>query len=243
MRYFIKFSYDGSVFNGYQRQKDLKTVQSTIENSLSELEGKKVEIHASGRTDKGVHALNQCAHFDLDKDLKEYNLKKYLNNSFDGEIYVKKVEKKNDKFHARYNVISKSYSYYINQGEFDPIKRNYVYQLCQKLDVQKIVDATNFLVGKHDFRAFVTDSSEDDNTIREIYLISVEESNDILKITFKGNGFLRKMIRNVVAILIEIGLNKKDVSYMKDVLDSKKREGNMKSVPGCGLYLEEVSYD
>ena len=129
MRYFIKFSYDGSCFNGFQRQNKLKTVQGVMEEALTSLnDGKKVNICASGRTDKGVHAKGQTAHFDLDVSVKLYSLKKYLNKCFDGEIYVKDIFLVNDDFHARYDVLSKTYCYYINMGEYDPCMRNYILQ-------------------------------------------------------------------------------------------------------------------
>ena len=242
MRYFIKFSYDGSCFNGFQRQPGVKTVQGTVEDALVSLNGNDVNLCASGRTDKGVHALCQCAHFDLDRDIKEYNLKKYLNSSFDGEIYVSSLEKVSDDFHARYDVKSKIYSYYINMGDFSPVRRNYVYQLCDRLDVSLIKEASLCLLGEHDFRSFCTDEKNKDNCVRTIYSIDVFVLDDILKITFCGNGFLRKMIRNIVAILINIGFVKKDVSFLEDVLDNKSRTGNLKCVSGCGLYLEKVIY-
>ena len=157
MRYFIKFSYDGSCFYGFQRQIGLKTVQGVIEEALMSLNGNVVNLCASGRTDKGVHAIEQCAHFDLDIDVKEYNLKKYLNNCFEGEIHVFSLEKVSDRFHARYDVKSKIYSYYINMGEFSSVSRNYVYQLCEELDVSLMKSASLCLLGKHDFRSFCTD--------------------------------------------------------------------------------------
>ena len=243
MRYLINFSYDGSKFYGFQRQNDLKTVQGIIENSLTKLNEKEVIIHASGRTDKGVHAINQYAHFDLNKKVKLYNLKKYLNSNFNGEIYIKSIKEASNSFHARYNVKNKTYSYYINMGEFNPIKKDYIYQLCKKLDVNKMKNASKRIIGKHDFRSFATDSNDKDNTIREIYDIKFEEKNNILKITFTGNGFLRKMVRNIVSILIDIGLDKKQKTYLSDVLNMKKRIGNLGAVPGEGLYLEEVSYN
>ena len=242
MRYFIKFSYDGSCFYGFQRQIGLKTVQGVIEEALMSLNGNVVNLCASGRTDKGVHAIEQCAHFDLYRDIKEYNLRKYLNSSFNGEIYVSSVEKVSDDFHARYDVKKKVYSYYMNMGEFSPIRRNYVYQLCVNLDVDKIKEASMYLLGEHDFRSFCTDEKNKDNCVRTIYSIDVFVLDDVLKITFCGNGFLRKMIRNIVAILIDIGLGKKDVSFLEEVLDNKSRTGNLKCVSGCGLYLEKVIY-
>ncbi len=242
MRYFVSFSYDGSCFSGFQRQKNLKTVQGVFEDALSSLEGKHVDIVASGRTDKGTHATGQCAHFDIDTLVKEYNLKKYFNNSFDGEIYVSSVEKVSNDFHARYDVKSKVYSYYINMGEYNPIMRNYVYQYCNKLDVSLMKQASLCLFGEHNFRSFCTDSKDKENCIRNIYSIDFEKNEDILKITFVGNGFLRKMIRNIVIILIAIGSGEKDSSYMKSVLDKCRRDGNLKCAFAGGLYLEKVNY-
>lgn len=243
MRYFVSFSYDGSSFSGFQRQKNLKTVQGTFENYLSLLEGKQVDLVASGRTDKGVHAKGQCAHFDLDKKVTLYGLKKYLNRSFKGEIYVSNIDVVDNSFHARYDVKNKVYSYYINMGDFNPIMRNYVYQYGKKLNVDLMKKASLYLIGEHDFRSFCTDSKDKESCVRSIYSISFEEKDDILKITFKGNGFLRKMIRNIMAILIEIGSQKKDVIYMEKVLCERNRNGNLKCIPGCGLYLEEVNYE
>lgn len=242
MKYFIKFSYDGSCFNGFQKQDGLKTVQGVLEDALYDLTGYDVSICSSGRTDKGVHACCQCAHFELDKEYKLYNLKKFLNSKCNGEIYIKDVSIVNDDFHARYDVYGKRYSYYINMGEYNPMDRNYVYQYCNNLDIDLMKKASLYLIGEHDFRSFCTDEKLKDNCVRNIYDISFDIDKDILKITFYGNGFLRKMIRNIVVILIEIGSGKKDISYMKEVLDNKRRDGNLKSVSGCGLYLEEVIY-
>lgn len=242
MRYFVSFSYDGSCFSGFQRQKNLKTVQGEFEKCLFSLEGKPVDLVASGRTDKGVHAKGQCAHFDLETSVTLYGLKKYLNRSFNGEIYVSSVTIVSDDFHARYDVKDKIYSYYINMGEFNPMMRNYVYQYCNKLDVDLMKMASMCLIGEHDFRSFCTDSKDKENCIRNIYSIDFKIDEDILKITFVGNGFLRKMIRNIVAILIEIGSCNKDVSYMEEVLLKKSRNGNLKCAFAGGLYLEKVNY-
>ncbi len=242
MRYFVSFSYDGSCFSGFQRQGKLKTVQGEFEKALSSLEGKPVSLVGSGRTDKGTHATGQCAHFDINTDVKEYNLKKYLNRSFNDVIYVSTLEKVDDTFHARYDVKSKVYSYYINMGQFNPIMRNYVYQYCNSLDIDSMKKASLCLIGEHDFRSFCTDSRYKNNCVRTIYSIDFNVSNDVLCITFKGNGFLRKMIRNIVIILIEIGSGKKNISYMESILNLKKRNGNLKCAPACGLYLEKVNY-
>ncbi len=242
MRYFVSFSYDGSCFSGFQRQEGLKTVQGVFEDALSSLEGSLVTISASGRTDKGVHAKGQCAHFDLSKNVTTYGLKKYLNRSFEGEIYISSVFIVDDKFHARYNVKTKVYSYYINMGEFNPMMRNYIYQYGEKLDVSLMKEAASYLIGEHDFRSFASFSNDKDNCVRIIKSIDFKVKDNVLKITFVGNGFLRKMIRNIVILFIGVGSGIYEPSYIKEILDKKKRDGNLKCAPSCGLYLEKVNY-
>ncbi len=243
MRYLITFSYDGSSFCGYQRQRGLKTVQGSIEDVLTKLNNnKKVELVSSGRTDKGVHALAQKAHFDLDIKATLYGIKKFLNKSLSGEIYIKDIKVVENNFHARYDVLNKTYSYYINTLEFDPIKRNYIYQYCQKLDIGKMREGANLLIGEHDFRGFCFNEKEKENCIRTIYSCKIVENQGIIKITMTGDGFLRKMVRNIVGALIEIGTFKKDVSEITKILENKGLYHNKKCVPGCGLYIDDVIY-
>ena len=127
-------------------------------------------------------------------------------------------------------------------GEFSPIKRNYIYQFCNSLNIELIKEASLILLGEHDFRSFCTNEKTKENCIRTIYSIDIDVTNSILKITFCGNGFLRKMIRNIIAILIEIGQEKRSISSLTEILNNKSRTGNLKCVPGCGLYLEKVIY-
>ena len=127
MKYLITFSYDGSGYNGYQKQPKKKTIQGELEKALKKInKDNKVSVHASGRTDAGVHANNQKAHFTLDINIKPENLQKALNSLTPSDIYIKRVESVDDKFHARFDVKAKEYVYKINMGEYDPIERNYV---------------------------------------------------------------------------------------------------------------------
>ena len=129
MRYLIKFSYDGSNYCGYQRQKGLNTIQEQLENALFKINNSKyTPLTATGRTDKHVHALSQYAHTDIDVTITLYKLKRALNSNLPNDIHVIKVYSVKDDFHARYNVTSKTYKYLINTGEYSPIERNYVYQ-------------------------------------------------------------------------------------------------------------------
>ena len=243
MRYVMSFSYDGSCFYGYEKQPKLKTVEGSIEDILTTVNNnKKVSIQASGRTDKGVHAIEQVAHFDLDVNINLYGLKKLLNKRLNGEIYINNIDIVNDNFHARYDCIEKTYVYYINIGNYDVFKRNYIYQYNKELDILKMEDAINCFLGKHDFRSFCKEEKKRENCIRNISSVSLDIDNDLIIIRFTGDGFLRKMVRNMVGILIEVGCGKKNKMDILDLLNSCGLKKCPKGVPGCGLYLEKVKY-
>ena len=244
MRYMITFSYDGSKFYGYQVQPGLRTVQSELEKAVSFLNRQTSTLTvASGRTDRGVHALGQVAHFDLLIDIPEYKVKRGLNSLLPEDIHVIKVEKAKNDFHARYMVTSKEYIYRINMGEYNPLFRNYVYQLGKVIDIGEMKKASVYLLGKHDFRSFVDSEDTRENTVREIYKIDFTVSDSELCISFVGNGFMKYQIRNMVGSLILVGLGKKNSLDIKDLLDSKSREKALKGAPACGLYLKRVNYN
>lgn len=243
MRYKMIFSYDGSSFYGYERQPKLKTVQGSIEEILTDINNnKKVTISSSGRTDKGVHALQQVAHFDLDVNVSLYGLKKALNKRLEGNVYIKSIEPINNDFHARYDVLDKTYVYYINTNDYDVFKRNYVYQYNKELDVDKMKDSINCFLGEHDFRSFCKDEKEKENCVRCIKNVSLDVIDDLIIIRFTADGFLRKMVRNMVGVLVEIGSGKKNKDYILNLLNSCGSIKCGKGVPGCGLYLENINY-
>lgn len=243
MRYKITFSYDGSVFNGYEKQPKLKTVQGNLEEILTNINNnKKVIIQSSGRTDKGVHAINQVGHFDLDTKVTTYGIKKVLNKRSNGEIYIKNVEVVPETFHSRYDVLEKTYSYYINVGEYNVFKRDYEYQYNKPLNIANMSEAITYFIGTHDFRSFCKEEKVRENCIRTITKASIEKKDNIIKVTFTADGFLRKMVRNMVGLLVEIGSGKKENKDVKTILDSCGTLHQTKSVPGCGLYLENVKY-
>ena len=242
MRYLMIFSYDGSVFNGFQRQKNKKTVQGEIEKVLFTLSGKKIDIHASGRTDTGVHALNQKAHFDLDMDIKINNLKMFLNRKLKGEIYIKDICVVDDFFHARYNVVSKTYIYKINTLEFDPFFKNYVYQYNKPIDIALLTEASIYFLGEKDFRSLCKKESEKENCVRCISSIDISSNDGIVTIEISANGFLRGMVRVIIGILLDINSGKKSISDINKILLSKSRTHNTKLAIANGLYLKEVNY-
>lgn len=244
MRYLFKISYDGSAYFGYQRQRGLKTVQEQLENALQIINnGKKTAIVSTGRTDKGVHALSQYAHADIDINITEHKLKRAMNSNLPNDIHVISVEEVDNNFHARYNVKNKEYRYYINMGEYNPIERNYVFQYNYKLNIEKMKEAIKYLEGEHDFRAFVTENKEKENCIRIIEQAIINQiENNKIEFIFKGNGFLRYQVRNMVGILIRVGEEKIEPIKVKEILESKDRTRNGKTAPAEGLYLTKVTY-
>ena len=241
MRFLIKFSYDGTNYNGFQTQPNLKTIQECMENALTIINnGKKTSITSTGRTDKGVHALCQYGHADIDVNITEKKLKRAMNSNLPDDIHVIDTKIVDDNFHARYNVKEKTYQYIINTGEYDPIERNYVFQYNYDLNIEAMADAIKVFVGEHDFRAFVTDSKEKENCVRIIYYAAIEKRNDKILITFRGNGFLRYQIRNMVGLLIKVGENKISTEDVEIILESKDRTTGGKTAPAQGLYLTNI---
>ena len=246
MRYFMTFSYDGSDFKGYQKQPKGRTVQEELESVLTRINGEKeVNVVASGRTDAGVHAMNQKAHFDLDVSIEVDKLLHSINSMLPEDIYVKQLESVSDNFHARFDAIGKEYIYQINMGEYNPLERKYVYQHCNKLDVAEMQRAMKYLEGTHDFRAFTKVDEEKDDYVRTLSQTNMlRDLKDVNKITlvFIGTGFMRYMVRNMVGTLIEIGEGKRRSEEIIDILKSEDRTQAGKTANPEGLYLRNVFY-
>ena len=246
MKYFMTFSYDGTNFSGYQKQPRMRTVQRVMEDALKEINGGKiVNICASGRTDAGVHAINQKAHFEMDKKLACDKLLKGINSLLPDDVYVKKIEEVSDDFHARFSAIGKEYIYKINMGEYDPIERNYVYQYNKRLDINEMERGLKYLEGEHNYKSFTKTNDEIIDYVRTISQTSiVRDSKDLNKITitFVGTGFMRYMVRNMVGLLIEIGEGKRKAEEIIEILKNENRTLAGKTAPACGLYLRNVFY-
>lgn len=242
MRYLMTFSYDGTNFSGYQKQPYKRTIQEEIEKVLSKINNSQISISASGRTDAKVHAINQKAHFDTDKEWNLNTLYNSLNKLLPSDIHIKKIEIVNSDFHARFNVKKKIYVYKINLDEYNPLDRNYIYQYNKCLNIDKIKEATKYLIGEHDFTSF-TKLDEPKDCIRTIYNIDIKLDNNIMLLRFEGNGFLRYMVRNMVGTLIAVGENKIEPIYIEEILKSKNRANAFLTAPPEGLYLENVFYE
>lgn len=243
MRYKVTVSYDGTKFNGFQRQKNYRSVEEEIEKALSSMHKQQMRIVGAGRTDKGVHAYGQVFHFDSDLKITPEGIKKGMNALLSEDIYVRNVEKVSDEFHARYSAKEKKYEYKINIGEYNPLEVNYVYQLNKELDLKLMKEASNLFIGEHDFYNFCGYQEDKIKTyVRIIKSIDIDTHMNCVNITVTGNGFIRYMVRMIVAILIEIGLKRKNVDFIKQRLDSEEKKRSNYKVSGSGLYLKEITY-
>lgn len=242
----MTFAYDGSKYNGYQKQPNGLTIQNKLEDALTSINNNKsVSVCASGRTDAGVHAYGQKAHFDLNTKISCDNLKRALNSLLPADIYVKDVIEVDDNFHARFDVKAKEYIYKINMGEYNPIEKDYILQYCKKLDVVEIERALKYIEGTHDFKSFTAGDDVRDDYVRTIIqtnLIRDLRNVNMITISFLGTGFMRYMVRNLVGTLIQIGEGKYKSTDIIDILDAKDRRKAGMCADACGLYLKDVFY-
>ena len=240
MRYLINLSYDGSKFYGYQIQKNKDTVEGEIERVLSKILNTKINTIASSRTDRGVHSKNQYCHFDYDKKLDVNKLCHSINSLINKSIYVKKIVKVNDDFHARYSVYKKEYIYKINIGEYNPIEKDYVFQYNKSIDKKLLQEFCDIMSGKHNFRSFTSDKDRTDYE-RDIK-ISYKINNKILYLKFESSGFLRYMIRNIVGLLIEINDGKKSINDIDKIFKTHDRCSLGRVANSEGLYLNKIEF-
>ncbi len=245
MRYLVTFSYDGSKYSGYQKQPRVKTVQTELEKVLKTINKVKVDVNASGRTDAGVHAINQKAHFDLDIKIAPDKLKTAMNSLLPGDIYIKNVITVSDTFHARFNVKAKEYIYKINMDEYDPIEKDYIFQYNKRLDVVEMERALKYLEGEHNFKSFAKADEEKESYVRRIVQTNlIRDIKNVNRITISilGTGFMRYMVRNIVGTLIEIGEGKRKSEDMIEILKAEDRRKAGHTANPEGLYLKDVFY-
>jgi len=231
-------SYDGSMFLGYQKQPSKNTVQDAIESALYTITKDKISIHSSGRTDRGVHAYNQVFHFDTESSIEPQKFRDVLNSYLSEGIYIKSSEEVHETFHSRYDIASKQYVYKINKTGFDVILRNYEYY-PGKMDYDLFEKELKSIEGTYDFTS-LTKTNTLDNT-RTIYQVKFIENDHYLYVYITGNGFLRYMVRNIIATAITIA--KKNTQYSLLQIIEKKDNTIIKDIaPASGLYMNKVKY-
>lgn len=245
MNYKLTIEYDGTRYEGWQRQsKTEQTIQGKIENVLSKMMDEEIKIHGAGRTDAGVHGKAQVANVHLSKFIAPEDLMEYMNTYLPEDIGITDVELVPERFHARLWATGKCYSYRIGtDSQKDVFSRKYRYPLKKELDVEAMRRATRDLVGTHDFKSFCGNPRFKKSTIRTITDISIEEDLHEVKITFNGNGFLQYMVRILTGTLLEVGLHQRDADSMPELLNAKERRLAGVTAPAQGLCLETVYYN
>ncbi len=244
----LLIEYEGTRYYGWQKQKDLPTIQEVLEKEISKITAEKIILYGSGRTDSGVHALGQVANFHTRcTTLSVSRIPKILNSLLPLDIRIKKAEGVEEKFHSRYSALSKIYHYYVwnnYQGSsYVPIfLRNYVYVIHRKVNLEKIKEAASFLLGEHDFTSFANNNYTIQNPIRRILEISVFKKGEFICFHIEANSFLYKMVRTIVGTLLDIGYGKLDPSDLERILQAKNRKLAGKVVPAKGLFLMRVNY-
>ena len=239
----ILIEYDGTNYNGWQRQPNAASVQEEIEKAIYKITKKQTDIYGSGRTDAKVHALGQVANFHTDSTIPTEKFAVALNTNLPDDIVILNSIEVPEEFHSRYSAKVKTYRYRVlNTPVRRPIERNYAYHVREDLDLDIIKTMAKLLIGEHDFKAFSSSGSSVKTTIRTIYDIKITKENDIIEFEFTGNGFLYNMVRIIVGTLIELG--KKSTRYdIQKALMTGDRGFAGPTAPPQGLFLKKVSYN
>lgn len=244
-RYKCKIAYDGSQFSGYQVQPNQRTVQGELQKALEKLhKGEEIKVYASGRTDAGVHGRGQMIHFDSPLSIPEEKWPVALNTLLPDEVSILKVEKAPSDFHARFDVTGKEYRYFVYTNKVrDPFRRNYAYHYPYTLNLETLREASQHLLGLHDFTSFCSAKTEVEDRVRELREIEVLEEEDMFVFRFVGNGFLYNMVRILVGTLLQVGTGEIAADEIPAILAKKDRIYAGKTAPPQGLYLWTVEYE
>lgn len=244
MNYKLLIQYDGTKLNGWQKQGNTdNTIQGKLEAILEKMYGESIEIHGSGRTDAGVHALGQVANYHAPAVFSVDQIKGTLNEYLSKDIRVLHVETVDERFHARLTAKGKTYEYRIDNGTVANVfTRKYVMREEVPLDLEAMRDATVHFLGTHDFKSFCANKKMKKSTVRTITSIVIEENGGMVSIRYTGNGFLYNMVRILTGTLIEVGRGKRKPQEMPGILTALDRSVAGFTAPAQGLYLIEVTY-
>ncbi len=237
----LLISYDGGNFSGWQKQKAKRTVQGEIEKALSKIFGKEISVTGSSRTDAGVHALGQVAHFDLSQPFPIQNLAKALNAILPEDVKILKAQKAKSTFNARFDVTKKTYVYAVTSQQ-NPIFRGYCAQYTYNIDDSLVKQCLDLIKGKHNFKGFCASTAQVKNFEREIFEASFKRKKNHLEFSFTGNGFLQHMVRILVGTALDAGRGFLSIDSVKQALETGNRSMAGKTMPACGLYLKKIYF-
>ncbi|PRR78559.1 tRNA pseudouridine synthase A [Clostridium liquoris] len=240
--------YDGTRYNGWQKQNQkgstVTTIQGKIENVLSKMTGEEVDVIGCGRTDSGVHVENYVANFFTDCKLTLDEMEKYLEEYLPKDIVVKELKIAKDRFHARYNVKGKTYVYRIDNNKYNNVfNRDFTNHIPIELNIEQMKKAAEYLIGTHDFKSFTSLKAKNNkSTLRTINYINIIKNNGLIEIEVNGNSFLLNMVRIIAGTLIEVGEGKLMAEDVETILMGKNREKAGHKAPAKGLILKELQY-
>jgi tRNA pseudouridine38-40 synthase len=236
-------SYDGSKFYGWQRQAGFHSVQEGLEHALLALTGQSIVVHGSSRTDTGVHALGQVAHFRLDTRLTDDRLRHALNFYLEEGVVIRRLETAPEDFHARFSALGKRYMYVTATTRFrPPFGVQYSHWVPQALALADMRAAARVLVGEHDFSAFASSGSPRRTNVRRVRSLHIIPRRERFALVIEGNGFLYNMVRTIAGTLIEVGKGSLSAADVERILRSADRSQAGPTAPAEGLYLVAVRY-
>jgi len=245
-RYKLTIQYDGTPFCGWQVQPGVPTIQDKIQKTLEIFLGEPIHIVGSGRTDSGVHALGQVAHFSVAKEIDRRRFMAAANGLLPPEIRILDIEPVPDTFHARYSAKGKIYHYHVwTKRVHSPFRRPHTTYYPQELDLGLLQEAAKLFVGKHDFTSFAnspTEGSVAKNPVRTIKRLDILEEEGGFRIEIEADGFLYKMVRNIVGMLLDVGTGKRPVEDVTRAFQLNDRRFASKAAPPSGLFLVKVHY-
>jgi len=245
LRYQIIIEYDGTDFVGWQSQINGKSIQKEIEKTLSKILKEKIKVYGSGRTDSGVHAINQSAHFDINNNiLNKYKFISSVNYFLNKKnISIKRLIKKNIKFHARFSAKEREYKYIILNRNSPPIlDKNKVWHLRSKMDIKILKKAAKKLVGTHNFNAFRASNCQSKSPVKTMKNIKIIKKNEKILFVLCSQSFLKNQVRSIIGCLKYVGEKKWTIKDLEKVLKSKNRKNCAPPAPAQGLYLSKVVY-
>lgn len=243
MRIKIIVSYDGSGYGGWQLQKNAPSIQGELENVLKTLTGKRIVVQSAGRTDAGVHALGQCAHFDYFGSIPPEKLPFVFNSMLPRDIRVTKAVQAPENFHARYSAKGKRYIYTIyNSPHASALLYNRAMHVPQALNIEEMRAAAQHIKGTHDFKAFCAAGSYVKSTVRTVTRLDIIYKKPLIRIVVEGDGFLYNMVRIIAGTLIRVGLGKLSPEDIPSIIEGKKRAAAGFTAQPQGLILDEVFY-
>ncbi|MEN6465770.1 MAG: tRNA pseudouridine(38-40) synthase TruA [Syntrophaceae bacterium] len=235
--------YEGTRYHGWQRQGELPTVQKVIEEVIFTITREASRLESSGRTDAGVHALGQVANFTTGARLPLHNLLRGMNSLLPDDIKIKDIAEAPADFHARFCAKSKTYLYKIDNGPVPSVfHRKYSWHIHERLNLDKMKEAADFLNGEHDFMSFCAAGHETKTYVRRIMTEEFSEKGNLIIFRVEATGFLKYMVRNLVGTLAYVGLEKITPACFKEIMDARDRTVAGPTAPPQGLFLESVKY-